>query len=322
MATMRAIRIHAFGPATVLELEDLPVPTIDEGEVLIRVHAASVNPVDYKTRAGQFPPVSLDQLPKVLGRDVAGTIIQTGSRRTHWELGTDVYAMVDASHGGYAEYVALGSELCAVKPSNLSFVEAAAVPLAALTAWQGLFEHGQLQAGQWVLIHGGAGGVGHFAIQLAKARGAQVATTVSKRDVAFVKGLGADRVFAYDEEQFEDHVQGLDLVLDLVGGDVQDRSFGVLKRGGKLVSTLQHPDTVRAEELGLHVTNFMTQPSSAHLTEITHLIEAGNVRPRIVAVYGLDQVRTAQTRLERQHSRGKIVLECDVSPAAGVRGAS
>lgn len=313
MATMRAIRIHAFGPASVLALDELPVPTIEDDEVLVRVHAASVNPVDYKIREGLFPPVSQNELPKVLGRDVAGTIIQTGPRQTHWELGTDVYAMVDAAHGGYAEYVALKSELCAVKPRNLSFVEAAAVPLAALTAWQGLFEHGRLESGQWVLVHGGAGGVGHFAIQLAKARGAKVATTVSKQDTSFVRTLGADRVFAYDDEQFEDHIQGLDLVLDLVGGDVQDRSFGVLKRGGRLVSTLQYPDTLRAQDLGLHVTNFLTQPSSAHLAEITHLIEDGKVKPRVVAIYGLDQVRTAQTRLERQHSRGKIVLDCDVS---------
>jgi len=308
METMKAARIHAFGGPEVLELDELAVPSVGERDVLIRICAAGINPVDYKMRSGAFP-VPKEQLPKVLGREVAGTIDQCGERVTTWRVGDEVYALLDPAHGGYAQYVALSADLCARKPSNLSFIEAAGVPLAGLTAWQGLFDYGKLAAGQTVLIHGGAGGVGHLAIQFAKAKNARVITTVARGDVDFARGLGADQIVIYDYERFEEHVKDVDLVFDLVGGDTRDRSFAVLKHGGTLVSTLGKPDESKARERGIRVEGYMAQPNATQLGEITDLIEAGKVQPRIQATFALEDARSALGQLERKHSRGKVVLE-------------
>ncbi|MGH8261306.1 MAG: NADP-dependent oxidoreductase, partial [Steroidobacteraceae bacterium] len=200
---MRAVRIHSFGGPKVLQIDEIDVPEPGDEEVLIRVHAASVNPIDYKIREGAFPPVKASHLPKILGRDVAGTVERCGRSVTRWSEGDAVFAMLDGGGaGGYADYVCILDELCAPKPTHVNFVEAAAVPLAALTAWQGEFDHGHLQSGQHELIHGGAGGVGHFAIQFAKVRGATVATTVSREDFAFARSHGADEVIDYRSGQF------------------------------------------------------------------------------------------------------------------------
>jgi len=209
-----------------------------------------VNPVDYKTRAGEYPGVNAAQLPTILGRDVSGTIVDQGAAVTRFEKGDEVYAMLDAGHGGYAEYVTLRAHLCAPKPARLTHIEAAAVPLAALTAWQGLFDHGQLRPGQRVLIHGGAGGVGHLAIQFAKARGAYVASTVSKSDKNFVRSLGADQAIGHEAERFEELVAKVDLVFDLVAGEVQERSWAILKKGGTFVSTLNKPSQQQRTSMG------------------------------------------------------------------------
>jgi NADPH:quinone reductase-like Zn-dependent oxidoreductase len=306
---MKVVSIHSFGDPEVLQLEEQPTPTPAEGEVVIRVRAASVNPVDFKTRAGEYPMVKAESLPRVLGRDVAGKVEQCGASVHSWKPGADVYAMVDPEHGGYAEYVALRADLCARQPKNVTATEAAAVPLAGLTAWQGLFDHGQLRAGQSVLIHGGAGGVGHLAIQLAKARGAHVATTVSQRDIDFARELGADIVIDYKAQRFEEMVSDVDLVFDLIGGEVQQRSFKVLNRGGALISTLAKPDENKLRERELRGLVFLAQPSGAQLTEITQLIEAGKVRPYVQATFKLEDVRRAHETAERDHPRGKIVLE-------------
>jgi NADPH:quinone reductase-like Zn-dependent oxidoreductase len=305
---MKVVSIHSFGGPEVLQLEEQPTPTPAESEILIRVRAASVNPVDYKTRAGAYPMVKAESLPRVLGRDVAGKVEQCGARAQSWQVGDDVYAMVDPEHGGYAEYVALRANLCARAP-NLTATEAAAVPLVGLTAWQGLFDHGQLHAGQSVLIHGGAGGVGHLAIQFAKSRGAHVATTVSQRDVDFARELGADIVIDYNSQRFEEMVSDVDLVLDLVGGDVQERSFKVLNRGGALISTLAKPDADKLRERNLRGLVFLAQPNGAQLSEIAQLIEAGKVRPYVHSTFKLEDVRRAHEAAERDHPRGKIVLE-------------
>jgi NADPH:quinone reductase-like Zn-dependent oxidoreductase len=306
---MKAVTIHSFGGPEVLQLEDLPTPELGDDDVLVDVRAASVNPVDYKTRAGKFPPVTTAQLPKVLGRDVAGVVERCGAHVDVWQPGAEVYAMLDQNHGGYAQRVAVHAALCARRPRNLSFVEAAAVPLAGLTAWQGLFEHGRLQAGQTVLIHGGAGGVGHFAIQFAKVHGARVATTVSRGDLDFVRELGADVIIDRDAGRFEDQIRAVDLVFDLVGGAVQKRSFDVLKPHGTLVTTLGRADETTARERGLRVVTYMTRADGEQLAEITHWIEAAKVRPRLQETFALDDARGAQERAEHQHTQGKIVLE-------------
>lgn len=309
MTTMKAVRIRSFGGPEVLELADVQKPEPQNEEVLIRVRAASVNPVDYKIRSGTYPVVKQDQLPKVLGRDVAGEIERCGRAVRNFKEGDTVYAMLDGGPGGYAEYVTVKADLVAPKPGQLDYPAAAAVPLAGLTAWQGLFDHGQLRAGQRVLIHGGAGGVGHLAVQFAKARGATVATTVATQDVEFVKQLGADQVIDYTRERFEDKVHDVDLVLDLIAGDTQERSWAVLKDGGTMISSLARPSEAKAREHHAHAENFVAHPDRAELIEIGRLIDEGRVHPHVSAVFDLKQAAEAQVQLEKHHAQGKVVLQ-------------
>lgn len=309
MPTMKAICIRSFGGPEVLELADLERPQPKDDEVLVKVRAASVNPVDYKTRAGSYPRVKRDQLPKVLGRDVAGVVERCGRAVRDFKEGDTVYAMLDGGPGGYAEYVTIKADLCAPKPEQLDYRSAAAVPLAGLTAWQGLFDEGHLLAGQRVLIHGGAGGVGHLAVQFAKAVGATVATTVASQDVEFVKSLGADEVIDYMRERFEEKVHDVDLVLDLVAGDTQERSWAVLKDGGTLISSLAKPSEAKAREHHARATNFVAHPDRAELIEIGRLIDEGKVHPHIAAVFELKDAREAQDQLEHRHAQGKVVLQ-------------
>jgi NADPH:quinone reductase-like Zn-dependent oxidoreductase len=305
---MRAMVIHAFGTPDVLKVEELPTPVPRADEVLVRVNAASVNPVDYKTRSGKYPAVKQEQLPLVLGRDIAGTVEQCGSKVSQFKDGDEVYAMLDREHGGYAEYVIVKERDLATKPQQLNFIEAAAVPLAAVTAWQGLFDYGALKAGQHVLIHGGAGGVGHLAVQCAKARGARVSTTASREDLEFVRSLGADQVID-KSEAFEKTVANVDLVFDLVNGETQERSWTVLKQGGTMISTLSKPSAERARACGARAEHYMAQPDAGELREIGELIDAGKVRPHIESVFRLTEAGAAQRQLENRHNRGKIVLQ-------------
>jgi NADPH:quinone reductase-like Zn-dependent oxidoreductase len=309
MAKMKAVCIHSFGGPEVLKIEDVEVPQPKDDEVLIKVHAASVNPVDYKIRAGQYPPVKQQQLPKVLGRDVAGTIERCGRAVRNFREGDAVYAMLEGGSGGYAEYAVVRADVCSRKPERLDYSTAAAVPLAGLTAWQGLFDEGNLTAGQRVLIHGGAGGVGHLAIQFAKAKGATVCTTVSTQDVEFARSLGADEVIDYKSERFEDKLHDVDLVFDLVAGDTQERSWAVLKDGGTMISTLAKPSEGRAREHHARATNYVAHPDGGELAEIGRLIDTGKVKPCVVASFPLDHAAQAQQKLEREHPHGKVVLE-------------
>jgi NADPH:quinone reductase-like Zn-dependent oxidoreductase len=307
------VRIHEFGGPETLKVEDLPIPHAGPGEVRIRVMAASVNPVDYKMRNGGYLPP--DALPLTLGRDVAGVVDGVGSGVLGFAVGDPVFAMLDRDHGGYVEFVVQKAENCAIKPARLDFIQAAAVPLAGLTAWQGLFDQGGLQAGQRVLVHGAAGGVGHFAVQFARARGATVIATCSGADADFVKGLGASEVIDYHKERFEDRVRNVDLVYDLVAGETQDRSWAVLKEGGALISTLKAPDKAKAAEKHARAAHYMAQPNGAELAEIARLIDEGRVMPWIDRVFPLDAAAEAETRLERDHVRGKLVLEVAQGPA-------
>ena len=309
MAKMKAVCIQSFGGPETLQVRKIERPMPAGDEVLIKVRAASVNPVDYKIRSGEYPPVKEEDLPKILGRDVAGVVVGRGAEVTEFHEGDEVFAMLDRGTGGYAEYVAIKADLCAPKPATLDYAEAAAVPLAAITAWQGLFDHGHLESGQRVLIHGGAGGVGHFAIQLAKARGAHVATTVSAQDKEFVRSLGADQAIDYRGERFEELVSEVDLVFDLVAGDTQERSWTVLKDGGTMVSTLSKPSDSQAQAHHAHATNYVAQPDAAELRAIADLIDDGRLRPVIEATYPLEEAAAAQRQLEREHVPGKVVLE-------------
>ena len=306
---MKAIRIHEFGGPEVLKLEDLPDPQPQAGEVLIEIRAASVNPVDYKIREGKYPAVKQDQLPVVLGRDVAGAITALGAEVSGFKEGDEVYAMLPPDRGGYAEKVAAIATAVARKPASLDLIWAASVPLAALTAWQGLFDHGGLHGGQSVLIHGAAGGVGHFAVQFAKAKGAKVFATASGDMKDFVEELGADRAIDYKAERFEDIVHDVDLVYDLIGGETQDRSWQVLKRGGTLICTVQAPDEVKAAEYGVTAKRYTAQPSGEQLREIGNLIDAGKVKVTLDQVFPLAEAAEAERHLEQDHLKGKVVLE-------------
>ena len=304
---MKAVRIHEFGGPETLQVEELPMPEPGPGELRIRVMAASVNPVDYKMRNGGYLPK--EALPLTLGRDVAGVVDAVGADVRGFHTGDAVFAMLDREHGGYTEFVAQAAENCARKPARLDAIQAAAVPLAGLTAWQGLFDHGGLQSGQRVLIHGAAGGVGHLAVQFARARGATVIATCSARDVDFVKGLGATQVIDYHAQRFEDVVQNVDLVYDLVAGETQDRSWAVLKDGGTMVSTLQEPDKQKAAAKHARAAHYMAQPNGPQLAEIGRLIDEGRVTPQIARVFPLEAAAEAETALEKEHVAGKIVLE-------------
>jgi NADPH:quinone reductase-like Zn-dependent oxidoreductase len=262
-----------------------------------------VNPVDYKIRQGSFNKVTQKDLPIILGRDVCGTVQGTSGQST------EVMALLNWGAGGYAEFVALPEALCVPKPRNLSATEAAAVPLAAMTAWQGLFDHGQLRKGQRVLIHAGSGGVGHFAVQFAATRGSTVISTTSKDNLEFVKGLGAETVIDYQSERFEDLVSDVDLVLDLVGGETRERSWKVLRRGGILVSTVGQPSEAAAAKHGVSAKGYMTEPNGAQLAEIGRLLGDREVRPVVTKTFPLDEAASAQRYLEEQHPRGKVVLE-------------
>jgi NADPH:quinone reductase-like Zn-dependent oxidoreductase len=210
--------------------------------------------------------------------------------------------------GSYAQYVVVKPNEAARKPARLSHIEAAAVPLAALTAWQGLFDHGHLEAGQTVLIHGGSGGVGHFAIQFAKIKGATVLTTVSGQNLDFVTELGVDRAIDYQSQRFEEIARDVDLVLDLVGGETQERSWSVLKPGGMLVSALGEPSREKAMQHRARGIGYRAQANAGQLAEIGRLIDQGKLHPAVMATYPLAEAREAHERLERGHVRGKIVL--------------
>jgi NADPH:quinone reductase-like Zn-dependent oxidoreductase len=308
MPTMHAVRIRSFGNPDVMKLEDVSVPQPTSNEIVIRVVAASVNPVDYKIRSGHYPSVKQDQLPKVLGRDVAGDVEYVGNDVKKFKVGDAVYAMLGRDKGGYAEFAVATEEEAAFKPKTLDFVAAAAVPLAALTAWQGLFDQGGLRAGQRVLIHGGAGGVGHFAIQFAKAKGAWVATTVSKDDLELARQLGADQAIDYKNEKFEDVVKDIDLVYDLIAGETQDRSWKVLKDGGTMISTLKEPDKDKAKSRNVKVAHYMAKPDAGELKEIAQLIDDGKVHVVVKATFPLEDAAKAHKHMEDDHIQGKVVL--------------
>jgi NADPH:quinone reductase-like Zn-dependent oxidoreductase len=275
----------------------------------MRIHAASVNPVEYKIRRGTVPWVSREMLPMTLGRDLSGTVESTGAGVDAFSRGDALYALLDnIDRGSYAEYMLVKPNEAAPKPARLSHIEAAAVPLAALTAWQGLFDHGHLEPGQTVLIHGGSGGVGHFAIQFAKVKGATVFTTVSAQNLDFVGELGADCGINYESQRFEEIARDVDLVLDLVGGETRERSWSVLKPAGVLVSALGEPSREKAMRHGANGVGYRAQANGGQLAEIGRLIDQGKVRPVVMATYPLAEARQAHERLERGHLRDKIVL--------------
>ena len=307
---MKAIRIHGRGGPDNLVYEDVPQPHPGPGEVLVRVSATGVIVNElrwnetYETKAG-----SKRVLP-IPGRDLSGVVVEVGPGVTALTEGAEVYAMLDYGRdGAEADYtIALPGEL-APKPRTLDSVQAAAVPLSALTAWQGLFEHASLVAGQTVLIHGGAGGVGVFAVQLARQAGAYVIATASARNRDFLRELGADEFIDYTTTRFEDVVHDVDLVFDTVGGDTLQRSWQVIKPRGVLVSIVSPPPPADvAKGLDVRFVWFVVEPNREQLIQIGAFIDAGKLRPIIDAVFPLSQARQAYEQGTKGHTRGKVVL--------------
>src|SRR5881296_1531933 len=304
---MKAIRIHQYGGPEVLAQVEMQRPTPGHDEVLIKVHAAAVNPIDWKMRAGHVKEVFPLTFPSTLGWDVSGTVEERGDKATQFKRGDEVYALVKG--GGYAEFVVANATVVAKKPRTLDHVHAAAVPVAGLTALQALFEVAQLSAGQKVLIHAAAGGVGNFAVQFAKERGAYVIGTASSRNHAFLHELGADKAVDYQQTRFEEVVRDADVVLDTIGGDTLERSFKALKKGGILVSIVQPPSQEQAAKYGVRALFYGGHPSSSNLAEIARLIDAGKVKTVVETVLPLAEVRRAQELSQSGHARGKIVLK-------------
>lgn len=306
--TMKAVRMHDYGDASVLQLEDAPRPVPKAGEVLVRVHAAGVNPVDWKVREGALGK-NKARLPLILGGEVSGVVEALGADAQRFHAGDRVHALLSlARWGGYAEYVVVPEAELALVPKALDHVHAAGVPLAALTAWQALFDAAHLAAGQTVLIHAGAGGVGHFAVQIAHAKGARVLATASEGNLAFLKELGADVAIDYKAQKFEDVAKDVDVVLDSIGGETQTRSLGVLKKGGFLVSIVGAPSKKALEEHGVRGAGILVKPDAKELAEIDALIEAGKVKCVVSETVPLAEVKKAHELSQTGHTKGKIVL--------------
>jgi NADPH:quinone reductase-like Zn-dependent oxidoreductase len=305
---MKAIRIHNYGGPEVLKYEDAPRPEPQAGEVLVRVHAAGVNPIDWKVREGHMKDFWPHKFPLILGWDLSGVVEELGRGVSRFKIGDEVYSLPDPTrNGAYADYMVVCEPELALKPNSLYHIRAAAVPLAALSAWQSLFDTAQLQPGQRVLIHAGSGGVGHFAVQLAKWKGAYVFATASTKNQDLLRELGVDKAIDYTQQRFED-VARIDIVLDTIGGETQERSWSVLKKGGVLVSLVQPPSEEKAEELGVRAAFVAGRPSGAQLAEIAKMIDSGKLAPIIDRILPLSEARRAHELSQSGHVRGKIVL--------------
>jgi NADPH:quinone reductase-like Zn-dependent oxidoreductase len=311
--TMKAIVVHEYGGPEVLKYEDAPRPEPKDNEVLVRMIAAGVNPVDALIRSGKYAKFFGTTLPLIPGYDIAGVVEKTGAKVTKLKAGDSIYAYVMWG-GGYADYAVATEGEAAAKPKSITFLEAAGVPLAALTAWQALIDTAKLSAGQTVLIHGGSGGVGSFAIQIAKARGAKVIATASTPNQDLLKELGADVAIDYTTTKFEDVAKDVDVVLDSVGKDTLARSYGVVKKGGFVATLVAQPDQTELDKHGIRGAPISVKPNSDELMEITKLIEEKKIKPVVSQVLPLTEAVKAQEQAATHHTRGKIVLKIADEP--------
>jgi NADPH:quinone reductase-like Zn-dependent oxidoreductase len=311
--TMKAIVAHQYGGPEVLKYEDVPVPQPKENEILVRVIASGVNPADPLILNGKYAKEFGTHLPLILGYDMAGVVVKTGAKVTKLKAGDPVYAYL-LWGGGWAEYCISNEVESAIKPKSLSFVDASSVPLAALTAWQALIDVGKIQAGQTALIHGGSGGVGSFAIQIAKTRGARVIATASTANQDLLKQLGADVAIDYTKQKFEEVAEDVDLVIDPVGRDTLARSYAVVKKGGIIITLISRCDPAELAKHGIRGASLASHPNSNELGEITKLIEDKKLRPIVTQVFSLADAAKADEQAETHHTRGKIVLKIADEP--------
>ncbi len=298
---MKAIVAHEYGGPEVLKFEEVPRPEPKENEALVRVIASGVNPADPLTLSGKYALEFGTHLPLIPGYDIAGIVEKTGVKVTKFG-------------GGWAEYVTVTEGEVAAKPASLNFTEAAAVPMGALTAWQALVDVAQLRAGQTILIHGSSGGVGSFAVQIAKARGARVIATASTANQDLLKQLGADVAIDYTKTRFEEIAKDVDAVLDPVGKETLARSYGVVKKGGIVMSLVARPDPVELKKHGIRGAGISVHPDAEDLAEIAHLIDAGKIKPVVTKVLPLSEGIAAQQQAATHHTRGKLVLRIADEP--------
>lgn len=308
---MKAIVIEEYGDRNVLVEKNIERPSIAENQVLVEVHATSINPIDWKVRAGHLKEMLPFEFPIILGWDAAGVVVKVGSNVTDFKVGDSVFTRpATTNRGTYAEYLSVDTNLLAKMPEEMSFEEAASIPLAGLTAWQCLVDFGNIQKGAKVLVHAGAGGVGIFAIQIAKSFGAYVATTASENNIEFLTSLGADEVINYKENDFSEVLNGFDLVLDSMGGDIQSKSYKVLKENGKLVSIVQPPSEEEAASFNAEAGFVWLEPNGEQLQKLADLYVEGKVKPVISKIFDFSEqsLKEAHDLSESHHARGKIVI--------------
>ena len=310
---MKGIVAHEYGGPKALKYEAVPVPEPKDNEILVRVIASGVNPADPLILNGKFAREFGTHLPLILGYDLAGVVVKTGAKIRKLKVGDPVYAYL-LWGGGWAEYCISNEGESAIKPKSLSFTEVASVPLAALTAWQALVDVGKIQSGQTVLIHGGSGGVGSFAIQIAKARGARVIATASTANQDLLKQLGANVAIDYTKQKFEEIVHDVDLVLDPVGRDTLARSYSVVKKGGIIVTLVSRCDEAELKKHEIRGASLSSHPDATELAEITKLIDDGKIKPIVSQVLPLIEAAKADAQAATHHTRGKIVLKIADEP--------
>jgi NADPH:quinone reductase-like Zn-dependent oxidoreductase len=308
-SSMMAWRVHEFGPPDVMKFERIPRPDPGPGEVLVKVEAAGVGPWDAWIRAGKSAVPQ--PLPLILGSDFSGEIVVVGQEVHNFGVGNQVYGLTNSQFlGAYAEYALASAAMVSKKPTSLTYVEAASVPVIAVTAWQALFDHAKLKANQTVVIHGAAGNVGAYAVQLARRADLRIIATAGSDDVPFLQALGADIVIDFHTQRFEEHVRDADAVIDLVGGETQERSFQVLRQGGKLISLVSPPDQELGRRNDIYAEFFLVNVTTEYLAEISSLIDSGKLSTRVGAALPLKDAREAHLMLEglRPRPKGKIVL--------------
>lgn len=309
---MRAAQLVEYGSETGIKIhDDVPTPEAGDGHVLVEVWAAGVNPFDWKLGDGLYREFIPLELPAILGGDCAGKVVALGTNVTGLEIGQSVYGMANAAsgQGSFADFTIVKASQLVAKPQGLDFQTAAALPLAAISAWQALVDHMNIQAHQKILIHGGGGGIGSLAIQIAHHLGAHVATTASARDEAFVKDLGADEVIDFKTQDFSQLLKDYDAVFDTVGSDTNQKSYQVLKPGGALVSMVQPVDEARAKQYSVVYTQQSTKPTRERLASITTLVEKGRLKVHVDKIFPLEQTAAALTYVKTGHPRGKVVIQ-------------
>ena len=315
-ATMKAIVAHEYGGPEVLKLEDVPVPTPKDDEMLIKVFAAGVNSFDGTLRSGKYAKGAKGtQLPWHPGYDIAGVVEKVGSKVTKFKVGDAVYAMINIlKGGGYAEYALAKETDAALKPTTISFVEAAGAPSVALTSWQAIVDKANVLSGQTVLIHGASGGIGLFAIPIAKIRGAKVFATASTANQDFLKELGADVAIDYKTQKFEEISKDVDVVIDAVGGETLRRSYPIVKKGGMVVSLSDNVDQAQLGQYGIRGTSIVVQNNGDELAQIAKLIDQGKIKVVVSETFPLADASKAQAKADLGHTRGKIVLKVADEP--------